>query len=174
MQPNKVQTYRGDLFSCFVFSIRSKVRQSHLFDFFDDAYRRQGPDRIVDLYQRNSNRYELTAPVSYWWSSSKGPTHSGMGETRNISHCGVLVAAGECPPIGAAIQITVHLPHRRSPGVCMKLEGEGKVLRVENSNRNVESNPSRAFAASVQFYFETSVKREQLYVSGGTVKTTGQ
>jgi hypothetical protein len=129
---------------------------------------------MVDLYQRHANRYEVTTPVSYWWSSSRGTTHSGTGETRNISHCGVLVATGECPPIGAPIQITVHLPHRRSPGVGMKLEGEGKVLRVENADRAVECEPGSLFAASVQFYFEASIQREQPYASDESLKTTRQ
>ena len=128
---------------------------------------------MVDLYLRHANRYKVAAPVSYWWSSSRGPARTGAGETRNISHCGVLVAAGECPPIGAAIQITVHLPHR-SAGAGMKLEGEGKVLRVENADGTVESNSGGVFAASVQFHFEASIKPEQRYVSGERLKTTGQ
>lgn len=120
---------------------------------------------MVDLYLRHANRYEVTVPVSYWWSLPKGPIHSGAGETRNISQFGVLVAAGECPPIGAAIQMAIQLPRLRGPGLGMKLQGEGTVVRVENTGTATESKPARAFAASVLLYPEKSEKLEQPDVS---------
>ncbi len=130
---------------------------------------------MADLYLRHANRYEVTAPVSYWWSSPKGPVHSAAGETRNISHSGVLVAAGECPPIGSAIQMTIQLPRLRGGGFGMKLQGEGMVLRIENAGTTTESKPVSVFAASVMFYFETSEKSEQPDVSGDEkLKTTVQ
>jgi len=130
---------------------------------------------MADLYLRHANRYEVAAPVSYWWSSPKGPIHSGKGETRNLSHSGVLVATGECPPIGASIQMTILLPRIRGSGIGMKLHGEGVVVRVEDSATTVASKPAGAFAATVQFYPETSEKSQQPDVRADEkLKTTVQ
>ena len=97
---------------------------------------------MADLYLRHANRYEVTAPVSYWWSSPKGPVHSAAGETRNISHSGVLVAAGECPPIGSAIQMTIQLPRLRGGGFGMKLQGEEWSFALKMPAQPL--NPSRS------------------------------
>lgn len=111
---------------------------------------------MADLYLRHANRYEIATPISYWWTSSEGPIHSSKGETRNISPSGVLVAAEECPPIGASIQMRMRLPSLRGTGFGMKLYGEGRVVRSERVETSLGSRASRFFAASVHFYPENS------------------
>lgn len=116
---------------------------------------------MADFDPRRAKRYEISVPVSYWWSASKGPIHSSLGETRNISDSGVLVAAaGECPPTGASIQVTVLLPRLREEGPGMNLHGEGTVVRVENAD-TPSSKPVKVFAASVHFYPERPDELEE-------------
>lgn len=168
-----VQKYRGVSFPCalpqsilkFIFHIRLQLSVLH-------SHKRLG--RLADLHLRRARRYEVSAPVSYWWAASKGPIHSSAGETLNISDSGVLVAASECPPMGASIQMTVLLPRLRDKGFGMKLHGEGMVVRVENGDTPL-SAPAKAFAASVQFYPETSDQPEKLKRDGvEKLKTTVQ
>jgi len=126
---------------------------------------------MADLYLRHANRYEVAAPVSYWWSSKRGLVHSSTGETRNISDCGVLVGVGECPPVGAAIQMTIQLPRLRGNGLGMKLHGEGKVVRVDDAETTAESRSKKVFAASVHFYFERSEGAEGPDLKSELMKT---
>jgi hypothetical protein len=114
---------------------------------------------MPDLHPRRAHRYQVATPVSYWWLAPKGPVHSGNGKTRNISQSGVLVATSECPPSGAAIQMTIRLPRLSGSGHGMKLYGEGTVVRIEDTGFGFDSEPTKVFAASVQFYPE---KSEQL------------
>lgn len=109
---------------------------------------------MVESHVRRANRYEITAPVSYWWSLRKGPMHSGHGEMRNISHSGVLVATTECPPLGTVVEMSVVLPRVRGNGNGMKLHGEGIVLRLQDVSAPTESGLTKGFAASVHFYPE--------------------
>lgn len=111
---------------------------------------------MVDLYLRQENRYQLTAPVSYWWSCSKGQIREGSGVTRNISQAGVLVVTNECPPAGTPIQIAVFLPRLQGEGHGMKLHGEGTVLRVEDAEASAAKKGAESFAAAVRFYPELS------------------
>ena len=111
---------------------------------------------MAEFDLRRARRYGVSVPVSYWWSASQGPIHSCAGETRDISDSGVSVAAaGECPPIGASIQVTVPLPRLREEGPGMRLLGEGTVVRVENAD-TPSATPVKIFAASVHFYPERS------------------
>jgi hypothetical protein len=107
---------------------------------------------MADLYLRQETRYQLNAPVSYWWSCSKGEIQEGNGVTRDISQTGVFVETAECPPAGTPVQMTVSLPRLGGDGSGMKLHGEGVVVRVEDNNTAKTKTLGKSFAASVRFY----------------------
>jgi len=116
---------------------------------------------MPDIRPRRAHRYQVVTPVLYWWASSGGPVHAGSGQTRNISQSGVLVAANECPPAGASIQMTLGLPRLPGNGQGMKLHGEGVVVRVHDADVVSDCKPARVFAASVLFYPDRSERSEQ-------------
>jgi len=109
---------------------------------------------MTALYPGRASRFELSAPVSFWWSHEKGIAHFGKGVTKNISHSGILVTANDCPPAGARIQINVRMPRLGSSSHVVELHGEGTVLRVEGDAADGSSNRAKEFAASVSFYPE--------------------
>lgn len=121
---------------------------------------------MAELFMRHTSRFEIVAPVSYWWPSPTGALHSSKGETRNISQRGVLVAAEECPPLGSPVQLTIRLPRLREKGLGMRLEGEGMVVRVQDTSNSHLLGPTQAFAVSVQFYLEKSEQQERRKRSG--------
>jgi hypothetical protein len=115
---------------------------------------------MTDLELRNANRYRVAAPVDFWWPSPRGSARARRGVTRDISSRGVLVITDECPPVGAAIQMTVSLPRRKGRSHPLELHGEGVVIRVQSEKSN--SLGERGFAASVHFYPELPESSEHL------------
>jgi hypothetical protein len=97
----------------------------------------------------------------FWWVPAKGSLLSSMGVTRNVSNSGVLIAASECPPVGAVVQVEVLLPRIEGNGYGMKLHGEGIVVRMETAICADLAEQPYAFAASVQFYPEQVDAAEQ-------------
>lgn len=108
------------------------------------------------LHERHETRYEVAAPVAFWWLRADGSIHGGEGVTRNISNRGVLVTAKECPPVEALIQMTIALPGGWGDGRGITLHGEGTVVRAGCTESATASGSSSEFAASVQFYSERS------------------
>lgn len=103
----------------------------------------------TDLHRRNANRYRIAAPVSFWWSGLDESIQTGQGITRNISSCGVLIAASICPPKSVRVHVEVRLPHVKESAHGMELHGDGSVVRVETANPRQRTT---GFAVSVQFY----------------------
>jgi hypothetical protein len=109
---------------------------------------------MTDLEMRRAKRYGLTAPVDFWWPSTEGSVQASRGVTKNISSCGLLVVANQCPSAGSPIQLTVFLPRRHGGGLQLELHGEGTVVRVERNSTTPRGELQSGFAASVQFYPE--------------------
>lgn len=106
------------------------------------------------LHDRHETRYEVAAPVTFWWLCADGSIHAGEGVTRDISDRGVSVIAKECPPVRALVQMTIALPGSWDKGRGITLHGEGTVVRVGNRDRAAGRCSCSEFAASVQFYSE--------------------
>ncbi len=117
---------------------------------------------MADLELRNSKRYPLAAPVTFWWPISQGWFRAGLGTTRDISSDGVMVTARECPPVGVHIHLTVLVPRREGSGHAVKLHGEGAVVRVRSYESMPPSERTSEFAASMQFYPEVPSGSEEL------------
>ena len=101
---------------------------------------------------RRAGRYQISAPVFFYWAPQTGPAQSGQGTTRDINGHGVYVETDELPTVGALVQMDVLLPTMAFSGPGMHLTGDGLVLRVESRGSNGASPPGGGFAASVQFY----------------------
>jgi PilZ domain len=115
---------------------------------------------MVVLELRREKRFEVAAPVDFWWPTQRGSVRTSHGITRDIGNSGVLVTAEECPPVGTHIQMTIRVPKQRSSGRPLELHGEGTVVRAEE----IGLTPRRGlkcFAASVQLYPEMPSGSEQ-------------
>lgn len=101
---------------------------------------------------RHARRYSIAIPAYFWWSSGDRPIRAAQGTTRDISIDGVLVAAAACPPEGARVRLEIRLPRFRGSGYGIKLQGEGRVVRVEPGEQAIPGEGTKGFAASVQFH----------------------
>jgi hypothetical protein len=109
---------------------------------------------MANPQMRQSTRYRVAAPVSFFWSCSGSEGQGGEGVTIDISKCGVWIVSDVAPPLGASIQVTVTLPRIKGSQRGVRLEGEGVVVRSENSATKSDSGCPPNFAASVLFYPE--------------------
>jgi PilZ domain len=115
-----------------------------------------------ELGSRREHRFQLTVPVTFWWTCADRAIHRGEGVTRDISKGGVLVRAAECPPVGAPIQIAVALQRLRDGRYGMTLSGEGTVIRVIRNASISEPACHDDFAAAVTLNLEPLDGSEQL------------
>ena len=108
------------------------------------------------IEMRKSARYCLMTRASFMWALQCGQSLSGEGITRDINISGVYIMADGLPPVGALIQMDIFLPNLTDSGSGMHLYGEGVVLRAEPRGARGDDSSESGFAASVQFYPETS------------------
>ena len=111
---------------------------------------------MTDLEKRRTRRYELTAPVNYWWPGPSGSVQASRGMTLDISNSGVMIIAGKSPPMGVRIQATIHIARHGGGVVPLELHGEGIVVRIEPGTATQPSQRSKGFAATMHFYSELS------------------
>ena len=156
-----IPEFKSDSFSCS--RPTSKLPCQKITIHFDrENVRNRALLKMSTLQLHRAKRFEIIAPVTFWWSPSGAPVHSGKGTTRNVSTTGVLVVTDECPAKGAPIQMTIRMVSRKRGERGMKLKGEGIVTRVEKENRSAAGTKPAQFAASVHFYLEPT---------GSTVKS---
>jgi len=101
----------------------------------------------VDL--RHSRRYRVSAPASFLWERADGLLEETSGAIRDISDRGVFIVTDTVPPVGAHLDVDVHLPSLDVNSGAVQLHGEGVVVRVETS-----ADEGRGFAARVVFQTE--------------------
>jgi hypothetical protein len=100
----------------------------------------------VAVELRKSRRYRLLVPAFFLWERPDGRLQEGGGTIRDISDRGVYVSGNMVPPLGAHLEVDVHLPSLEAGGGSVQLHGEGTVVRVD---RRAEA--TRGFAAAVTF-----------------------
>ena len=84
--------------------------------------------RTRNIELRKNNRYRLSAPVFFYWSTPNGPPQSGDGMTRDVDTTGAYINSSELPPVGALVQMDIMLPNLTGCGPGVHLTGEGVVL----------------------------------------------
>lgn len=105
---------------------------------------------------RRAMRYRIAAPTVFLWAHQDEEPQRGKGETRDINTLGVYVITDSLPPVGARVQMEIMLPTLTDTGCGMHLQGEGVVLRREPGGFEGADSRQAGFAASVQFYPETT------------------
>ena len=118
---------------------------------------------------RKAKRYPLNAPAQFIWALREGKPQTGQGVTRDINTAGVYVQTDALPPVGSRIQMEIVLPKLGDTGPGLKLAGEGVVLRREPSSATGVAASRGGFAASIQFYPETTASALSRMESSGQV-----
>jgi hypothetical protein len=85
----------------------------------------------VDL--RQNKRYQLNAPVSFFWESREGSVGMGEGHTRDISVTGIFILTTGLVPKGSLVRMDVSLPPLHGKGQRVHLHTQGRVLRTEDA-----------------------------------------
>jgi len=84
-----------------------------------------------DVELRKLTRYRLGVPAFFSWLDQRGLSQQGEGTTRDISAGGVFLFANTLPPVGSAIRFEISLPPLPGAVRSLRIEAEGRVLRIE-------------------------------------------
>lgn len=83
--------------------------------------------------RRIAERFPLNIPVIFRWTVRNGVRRRANGFARDISRAGVFVLTKNSPPVGARIRLDLFLPPLGEHAAGMRVEGQGRVVRVEAS-----------------------------------------
>lgn len=81
--------------------------------------------------RRSRKRFDLRAPVEYFWTDSAQLQRRGQGTTRDVSERGIFILTEASPPVGAAVRFEVSFPFGDDSQI--QLKAQGHVTRVETS-----------------------------------------
>lgn len=85
----------------------------------------------INEEHRKHNRYRLEVPIIFSWQDARHARHKGVGLTRVISTHGAFVLTATPPPLKAKIELKIFFPRVGGAAEPMRLQGGGKVVRVE-------------------------------------------
>jgi hypothetical protein len=80
-------------------------------------------------------RYPLKTRVSFRWKDKDGTQRRGEGTSRDLSETGTFVFASGCPPVGSEVELGISFAALPSVASALRMELEGRVLRVEKSSK---------------------------------------
>jgi PilZ domain len=80
---------------------------------------------------RATLRYALQTDVAFVWTGADGIARNGHGQTRDISQKGAFVESSSYPPKGASVKMSIHLPATLNTEKSLRMEAQGRVVRVE-------------------------------------------
>jgi hypothetical protein len=90
--------------------------------------------------QRKTQRFDLKLPFEL---IRAGDRTKVLGETRNVSSCGVLFTADHPVPLGESVEYVITFPKTPGTRVAVRLRCMGKVLREDDTS---------AYAATLERY----------------------
>lgn len=99
--------------------------------------------------RRKYARHCLSLHAVFSWVNQQGVLQRAEGVTRDMSAGGAFVLAEIAPPVGAATQVEVALPSLQGTGRPLRIEVQGRVVRVESDANGGQKN---GFAAVNENY----------------------
>jgi hypothetical protein len=91
--------------------------------------------------RRRNRRFDLRAPVTYFWAEAANIHGTGHGITRDVSQAGLFVTTDSCPPVGTAVELELSF---RLGDDSLHMRANGSVVRVE---ANEGAGQEQGFAA---------------------------
>lgn len=71
--------------------------------------------------------------MNFSWKDERGNLQQGQGFARDLSAGGLFLLSRSCPPAGVPIQFEAWLPALDPGSRILRMQGEGRVLRVETA-----------------------------------------
>jgi hypothetical protein len=90
-------------------------------------------------------RFHIRLPVIFRWDDGEDGRQQNAGFTRDISTAGLFVYSHIPPPSGVSVELEVMLPPLEKWGHGVRLQSEGRVLRIEREGEHT------GFAATGDF-----------------------
>ena len=81
---------------------------------------------------RRALRYTLETQVVFSWSEAGGVPRESRGCTRDISPKGAYIIAACCPPVGALLTMSFHLPTLAGQSQDVQVQARSRVLRIDS------------------------------------------
>ena len=81
--------------------------------------------------QRQHNRYQVAASVTFSWETEDLRVHHGNGQTRDCSISGAFIISPNKLTIGSKLKMEFSLPRLLAAGPGARLKTRGSVVRVE-------------------------------------------
>lgn len=106
---------------------------------------------------RNYARRSLALPILFTWEDKRGVRRRGAGITRDVSAGGTFLFTESCPPAGTKIEFDLFLPKISEQSSKIRVQGEGRVLRVELRR---EGEKRSGFAAAHTEFVLRSIENE--------------
>jgi len=106
------------------------------------------------VQERQSVRFHIRLPVIFRWNSEQGGRQQNGGFTRDISRSGLFVYSLIPPPSGVSVELEVMLPPLAESGHGVRLQSEGRVLRIERKGEKT------GFAATGDFDIHNAQESE--------------
>jgi len=105
-------------------------------------------------------RFPLEGHVVFWWWDEEGSYRKTDGWSRDMSVQGAYVLAADCPPVGAAVGLTVVIPSSARVTRVPRLELAGRVLRIERTPSDAGSCGFAVLGDAVFFVDERNDRDE--------------
>ncbi len=106
---------------------------------------------------RNYTRRSLALPILFAWEDKRGVRRRGDGITRDVSAGGTFLFTETCPPAGTKIEFELFLPKISEQSSIIRVQGKGRVLRVELPRDGEERG---GFAAAHTKFVLQSIEKE--------------
>ena len=106
---------------------------------------------------RNYTRRSLELPILFDWRDKRGVRCRGDGITRDVSAGGIFLFTKTCPPAGIKFEFELFLPKISEQSSIIRVQGEGRVLRVELPREGEERS---GFAAAHMEFVLRSIEKE--------------
>ncbi len=99
--------------------------------------------------QRRYQRRPIEIPIKFTWEDASGRRCQGQGFARDLSPGGFYLLARKSPPAGARLEFAAFLPPIGPGSPTLRLEGQARVLRVENEDAS-KAEPWNGIAAATE------------------------
>ena len=106
---------------------------------------------------RNYARRSLVLQILFACEDKRGVRRRGDGITRDVSAGGTFLFTETCPPAGTKIEFELFLPKISEQSSKIRVQGEGRVLRVELPREGEERS---GFAATHMEFVLRSIENE--------------
>ena len=81
--------------------------------------------------RRRTSRFPVQQEIRYRLVQARGPAHTGVGNTLDVSSGGILFTTSHPLPVGRLVEISMHWPAQLNGTCPLQFVAAGRVVRSE-------------------------------------------